>query len=56
MNGRNAKAIRRSASRAIQKDLTKVCETFFNSLCDLPLKRRVIMAARIIIKRKLRAQ
>jgi len=54
MNGRQAKAIRRSAKRAISADVQAVCGEFLNSLTELPLRRRLWYAARIVFRRKVK--
>jgi hypothetical protein len=53
MSGKSTKAMRRLAKLYVQEKLTPICEDFFNSMCVLPFRRRVVLAGRILFRRKL---
>jgi hypothetical protein len=54
MSGSRAKAARREAKKCITNELRATCEDFFNSMCMLPLGRRVKLAAKIVFKKGLK--
>jgi len=52
MSGSRVKSMRRTARRCINRDLKKVCISYFNSMCELPFCHRVRLAFRIVFKMK----
>lgn len=56
MSGKVYKMMRRSARKYVNTNLSQTCHMFFNSMCRLPFKRRLALAARIVFKRPLPPQ